>query len=142
MKSTLLRDQTHLLVFERGDEVIETLTRFARENQLTACSFRAIGAFESVTFAFWNPQTKKYEEIAMAEQVEVVAFTGNIAADEEGGPKIHAHVAIGRRDGELRGGHLLKGRVYPTLELFLADHGGGMHREKDPGIGLALLKLP
>lgn len=142
MKSTLLRDHTHLLVFDRGDEVIEMLTRFARENSLGACSFQAIGAFQSVTFAFWNPQTREYEKIAMAEQVEVVALTGDIAADEAGEPKIHAHVAIGRRSGELRGGHLLKATVFPTLEVILVDYGGRLHRAKDAETGLALLKLP
>jgi predicted DNA-binding protein with PD1-like motif len=142
MKSKLLRDQTHLLVFDRGDEVMETLTRFARENALAACSFQAIGALQSVTFAYWNPQTKQYENLQLAEQVEVVSLSGNIAAGEQGEPKVHAHIAVGRRSGELRGGHLVQGTVFPTLEVILVDYGGRLDRKKDADTALALLKLP
>jgi len=39
-------ERTFALVFERGDDVMSTLQRFAAEHRLTASRFTAIGAFE------------------------------------------------------------------------------------------------
>ncbi|HEV7393881.1 MAG TPA: DUF296 domain-containing protein [Burkholderiales bacterium] len=35
--------------------------------------------------------------------------------------KVHAHVVLGWRDSSARDGHLLEGRVRPTLEVILTD---------------------
>jgi predicted DNA-binding protein with PD1-like motif len=53
--------------------------------------------------------------------------------------KVHAHVVLGRRDGSAVGGHLLRATVFPTLEIFIADMGARLTREKDPATGLMLL---
>jgi hypothetical protein len=53
-----------------------------------------------------NWEKKDYERIAVREQVEVLAFVGDIAL-QDGKPKLHAHVVSGGRDGNARGGHLL-----------------------------------
>ena len=130
-----------LLVFAPGDEVIEILTSFARDNRIGGASFQAIGALEGVTFAYWNRSTKRYENIEVTEQVEVVSLTGNIAMGEQGEPRIHAHIAIGYRDGSLRGGHFLKGSVFPTLELYLNDYEIALKRKRDSATELPLLTL-
>ena len=130
-----------LLVFAPGDEVIATLTSFALENRIRGGSFQAIGALERITFAYWNRSTRKYENIEVSEQVEVVALSGNIAMGEEGEARIHAHVALGYRDGSVRGGHLVKGSVFPTLELFLNDYEIALKRRRDPQTELPLLAI-
>jgi predicted DNA-binding protein with PD1-like motif len=81
-----------------------------------------------------------YKEIAIAEQVEVLSLTGNIAAND-GKPKIHAHVVLGKADGTAVGGHLLQATVWPTLELIVEESPVHMHRKSDPETGLALLEL-
>ena len=65
--------------------------------------------------------TKRYQDIPVNEQVEVLMLAGDIAWKEDGEPVIHAHVVVGRQDGSTRGGHLKKAIVRPTLELVLEE---------------------
>lgn len=136
----LARDEetSHLLVFESGDEVVSSLEAFAREHELTAARFTAIGAFSELTLGYFDWERKAYEEIPLAEQVEVLTLAGDIAL-KGGEPAVHAHVVVGKRDGSAHGGHLLGARVRPTLELVLVESPGHLRKEHDPETGLALI---
>ena len=61
-----------------------------------------------------------------------------IALDGEA-PKVHAHVVVGLSDGAARGGHLLEGRVWPTLEVILVESPRFLRKRHDPETGLALI---
>lgn len=141
MRSSVLddeRERTWILVFDRGDEVMETLTRFARDQGLEGGHFTGIGAFAEVTLGFFEPERRAYRRIPLRGQVEVLSLTGDIALSN-GVPTVHAHVVVGRSDGAACGGHLLEGRVWPTLELVLQDTARGLLRRHDPETGLALI---
>jgi len=119
--------------------VIETLQRFASEHVTTSAFFYGLGAFRDATIAWWNPQTLRYEDIAMNEQVEVLSITGNLTRVSDGF-KVHAHTVLGRRDGAAIGGHLKRGVVHPTLELFVTITDEAIHRERDAATGLDLIR--
>ncbi len=130
----------HLVVLDTGDEVIAALTEFAKQNRIEGASFYGIGALQQATVAYWNWDTKEYEHIEVAEQLEVLSISGSIARSGDD-VKIHAHAVLGRRYGAAIGGHLLRGRVRPTLEVFLVDHGPRLTRRKDEATGLWLLDV-
>ena len=71
---------------------------------------------------------------------EVESVVLNIDFDGEK-PKVHAHIVVGRCDGRTRGGHLLKGHVFPTLEVVLEELPKHLQRRTDPETGLALIDL-
>ncbi len=129
-----------VLVFETGDEVVSTLTKFAKERSLSAAHFTAIGAFSDAALGYFDLQRKDYLKNEVKEQVEVVSLIGDIALDK-GQPKVHAHVVVGKRDGAAMGGHLLEAHVRPTLELVLEHAGEQWKRKFDPESGLALIDL-
>ena len=66
---------------------------------------------------------------------------GDVALDQANKPKVHAHVVVGLADGQTRGGHLLTGRVWPTLEVILVESPTFLHRRHDAESGLALIRL-
>ena len=101
MKSKLLIKipKTFVLVFDKGDEVTAILLGFARENQLKASYFTALGSFSDAVLGFFERERKDYKRIEMQEQVEVMSLFGNIARDESGEHKLHAHVVVGKSDG-------------------------------------------
>lgn len=143
MQSRLLHHdgtRTFVLVFERGDEVIEGLLSFAREHELKTARFTGIGALSEVKLAFFDPETREYEDIPVGEQVEVLNLTGNVA-QHEGAPKIHAHMVVGKRDGTALGGHLVEAHVDPTLEVTLVESPEYLEREIEEQSGLPLIKL-
>lgn len=132
--------QTYALIFESGDEVTRELLRFANEKNITAAHFTAIGAFQNLTLGYFNWEKKEYKKIPVPEQVEVLSLAGDITASDQG-PKLHAHVVVGKSDGSAHGGHLMEAHVRPTLELILMNTPASLHREMDPDSGIPLIKI-
>lgn len=145
MKAQLLHDnqgeKTYAVIFASGDEAISGLTAFAREKGLAGSHFTAIGGFQEATLGYFNLEKKDYDKIPVREQVEVLSLIGDISLTEKGEPKIHAHVVLGRSDGTTRGGHLVEGRVRPTLEVMLVESPRHLRRKHDPETGLGLIQL-
>lgn len=132
--------QTFVLVFETGETVTQPLLTFAREHAIEAASLSGIGAFERVTLGYFELQKRDYKHIDINEQVEVVSLVGNMAVGDDG-PKLHAHVVVGKSNGSAYGGHLIEGRVRPTLEIVLVETPAHLKRRSDPATGLALIDL-
>ncbi len=116
------------------------LTDFTRQHGLAGARVTAIGALSDAVLGYFQWDRKEYERIPVREQVEVVSLTGDVAL-ADGGPKIHAHAVVARRDGTAMGGHLLEAHVRPTLELVLTDSPHELVRRHDPTTGLALIDL-
>lgn len=143
MRAKLINDgseKTYALILESGEEAVSQLQRFARENKLDASRITAIGAFSSATLGYFNWESKDYEKVTINEQVEVLSLIGDIAL-QDGEPKIHAHVVVGKRDGSAHGGHLLAAYVRPTLEILLTESPGWLKRSYDAESGLALINV-
>jgi predicted DNA-binding protein with PD1-like motif len=141
MKSTLLDaagPRTWALIFDKGDEPVAGLTAFAKAQKLGAAHFTAIGAFSDVTLGYFDRAKRDYKKIPLHEQVEVLSLLGDVALDKSE-PKVHAHVVVGRADGEARGGHLLEAHVWPTLEVVLVESPRHLRKRHDPETGLALI---
>ena len=129
-----------MVVFDKGEEVVEGLTVFAARERLRASQVTAIGALSGVTLGYFDRTSRQYQKIPLREQVEVLSLVGVITLDGEK-PKLHGHVVVGRRDGIAHGGHLLEGHVWPTLEVIVEESPRHLQRRHDPVSGLALLDL-
>jgi uncharacterized protein len=141
MRSRLLDatgEKTFILVFDKNDEVMSELSAFARAQSLSAAHFTGIGAFRDVMLGYFERERKRYRKIPVREQVEVLSLIGDVALDGAD-PKIHAHVVVGKSDGTAHGGHLLEARVWPTLEVVLAESPRHLRKRIDPETGLALI---
>ncbi len=127
------------LILDTGDEVIASITDFAEENAVSAAHFTAIGALSSVTLAWFDMAALDYKHTEVRQQVEVASLVGNIAL-YEGKPKVHTHLVVGKEDGSAMAGHLIKGSVRPTLEIFVTELTGHLERQKDEETGLPLIR--
>jgi predicted DNA-binding protein with PD1-like motif len=133
-----LGERTYAVVFYKRDEVVDGLLSFARQEKVQASHFTAIGALSDVTLGYFNWTKKTYDKISITEQVEVLSLVGNIVFDN-GDPKLHAHIVIGKSDGTAHGGHLLEAHVRPILEVILVESPAHLHRKIDKETGLALI---
>jgi uncharacterized protein len=119
MRSKLVSDevgaQVHVVILDAGEEAFAALTRFANEAKIAAASLTAIGAFENTTIGWFDLASKSYKKIAVDEQCEVLSAMGDVAVGDDGKASLHVHIVLGLSDGSTRGGHLLEGRVRPTL---------------------------
>jgi predicted DNA-binding protein with PD1-like motif len=133
--------KTFVLVFDTGDELAGTLTKFASEQKLASASFKAIGALSFAKLGWFNWQSKQYEpSVVLNEQLELLSIIGDVAL-KDGEPQVHAHAIVGKRDGTAHGGHLLEARVRPTCELVLSESPSHLRKEFDPAAGIALIKV-
>jgi predicted DNA-binding protein with PD1-like motif len=144
MKTKLLNrgpERTYAVVLDTGEEPIECLTRFARDQKLDCARFTAIGAFANALLGFFDPAKKEYEKISIEQQTEVLSIVGDVALGAGGLPQLHAHAVLGRRDGAACGGHLIRASVRPTLEVMLIEAPSYLRRRTDAATGLALIDL-
>jgi predicted DNA-binding protein with PD1-like motif len=133
-------EQTYVLVLAPGDEIIASLSAFATERGLDAARFTAIGGLDDVTLGYFDREVGDYVHLPFQEQLEILSLVGDISS-QEGGPKVHGHIVLGRRDASTLGGHLLSGRVWPTLEVMLVESAAHLHRTFDEATGLPLIDL-
>jgi uncharacterized protein len=143
MKAKVIEDAdevTYVMVCDPGDEAFGTLTQFARDQDLEASQITAVGAFSRATVGWFDRVTKQYRRIPVDEQCEVLSLIGDVAEGQDG-PSVHVHVVLGLSDGTTRGGHLLEGRVFPTLEVIIREAPAELRKVMNPDIGIALIDL-
>src|SRR5271167_4247467 len=143
MKTKVIEDtdlSTYVMVCDPGDEAFAALTEFAQAEQLEGAQITAVGAFQRATVGWFDRETKEYRHILVDEQCEVLSLVGDVAVSEDG-PVVHVHVVLGLSDGTTRGGHLLEGRVFPTLEAVVTENPAYLRKVPRPDIGIALIDL-
>lgn len=130
--------RTFVAVFETGEAIMEPLHGFLRAESIQAAQITGIGALQSVTLGYFNWETKQYDHHEITSQVELLSLAGDVALSA-GEPQVHAHVVVGLADTTTRGGHLVDGRVRPTLELIVRDVPTYLQKRVDEQSGLALI---
>jgi uncharacterized protein len=133
--------ETRVVILETGEEAFSALTKAADDAGITAASLTAIGAFESAVVGWFDFAKKAYRKIEIAQQCEVLSAIGDVAVGDDGKASLHVHVVLGLFDGTTRGGHLLEGKVRPTLEVVLTDTPVKLRRKKQADLGIALIDL-
>jgi predicted DNA-binding protein with PD1-like motif len=145
MKSKLVSDQPgarlHVVVLDTGEEAFEALTNFLRASKIVAASLTAIGAFERATVGWFDFASKSYRKIEIDRQCEVLSAIGDVAIGDDGKASLHIHIVLGLSDGSTRGGHLLEGKVRPTLEAVVTEVPAKLRRKKQDDLGIALIDI-
>jgi uncharacterized protein len=143
MKSKVVEDAdvvTYVVVCDPGDEAVATLQQFARAEQLEASQVTAVGGFERATVGWFDRAAKQFRRIPVDEPSEVLSLIGDVAEGQDG-PSLNLHVVLGLSDGTTRGGHLIEGQVFPTLEVIVTETPAELRRVMRPDIGVALIDL-
>ena len=109
-------------MFEKGDDLRAGLAEFAEKNHLTDAHFTAIGALDSAVIGWSDRPKKAFKVVRLDEEMEVASLSGNIVRDKDGKPVVHAHCVVALlRNGAVYAGHLLRGRVSLTMQMYLED---------------------
>ena len=128
-----------LVRLNSGENVLEKLSEFFEKEKINSGIIRGIGALEKAELGYFSSEKKNYETKTFEEDLEVLAFEGNISL-KEGKPFVHAHVSLGRKDFSVIGGHFVSGKVGATLELLIHNFDCVVERKKEES-GLFLLDL-
>ena len=132
--------RTYAVVLETGDEVLDRLQKFAAAQNIFAAQLTGIGALQDVVQLYFDWPEKDYVRIPVREQVEVASHVGDIAQSPSGGPALHIHLVVGKRDGTALAGHLGEAHVRPTLEVIITESSAHLRKVEDAETGLALIR--
>lgn len=140
-KSDPSSERNFVLVLEDGDEAFGAITKFCEEQNITGASLTAIGAFKRAKLGFFDFAQKRYIDIPVDTQSEVLSAIGDVAVDDEGKASVHMHAVLGFADGSTKGGHFISGIVHPTLEIIIRESAVALRRRNRPDLGIALLDV-
>jgi uncharacterized protein len=135
------RDRRVVVVaVDKGEDAVTAINEVAERSGIRGARVTAVGGFQSAELGYFDRAKRDYLRIPVREQVEVLSLLGDIA-DDQGRAALHVHAVLGRRDGTTVGGHLLRGEVWPTLEVIITEVGASLTKRVDQETGLALLGL-
>lgn len=130
----------YVLRLDRGEELVGTICGFLRKNGIASGELRGIGALADTELGFFDVGSNVYQRTSFPDSMELVQLLGNVSwsGDE---PVLHAHAILAGPDLVARGGHLFRGTVSVTAEVYVTPGEERLTRRLDPEVGLLLLDL-
>ncbi len=126
---------TYVLRLDKNADIPSVLKTFCKERKITLGSISGLGSLKSATLGFFDPKTKDYEEKTFDEPLEMASLVGNIAM-KDGEPLLHLHTTIAGNDYEAYAGHMVKGIISLTAEIYITVINGRIEKTFDPATGL------
>lgn len=125
---------------EYGEDLLEALRESVDRLDVRAGVFWAIGAVRKAVVSYYDQTEKRYVRLRIDKPLEIVSCIGNVS-ELQGERIVHAHIALGDRDGNAYGGHLEPGTEVFSAEIFLIEvKGPPLTRSYDERTGLNLLR--
>jgi predicted DNA-binding protein with PD1-like motif len=126
----------YLARLDTGDDWREQIETLAREEDVEAGWFNAMGAVQDAEIWFYDQEDEEYRPTSFDEPLEVAACVGNIALLDDD-VFAHTHAVFSRPDGETLAGHLDSATVFAG-EVYLRAFEESLVREYDERTGLDL----
>lgn len=138
MKIVHQANNHYVLKIDRGEELVEQINSFSVAQQIKAGFFVGLGASSYLKLAWYNLETKKYEEKEFTETMEIAGLTGNIAylSDQM---IVHVHGSFSDRSLSAVAGHVTKLVIGGACEIMLIKFDTEFKRLYDSATGLNLL---
>ncbi|HXA43590.1 MAG TPA: PPC domain-containing DNA-binding protein [Candidatus Solibacter sp.] len=143
MRSKVIEDADvviYVVFCDPGDEAVAALEQFARAESVWKRRRSLPSAALSATVGWFDHMAKDSRRIPVEEQCEVLSLIGDVAEDRDG-PSLNVHVVLGLSDGTTRDGHLIEGRVFPTLEVVVTENPAELCKVMHPELGIARIDL-
>jgi predicted DNA-binding protein with PD1-like motif len=131
---------TYILRLDRGERIVETLTRFCEKRKVRAGYFFGIGTCRRAELGFFRMGHKRYSFRTFPGEYEIASLQGNVSL-RNGSAFVHAHIVISGPDFLARGGHLKEAEVLATCEIALSLFSRPLARTLSRSSGLNLLAI-
>ena len=128
-----------LYSLKAGSKVPEDILTIAKREKIYTARVEAIGGVRELRLAYFNHESKKYEEHDYREFLEVTSILGNITL-KDGKQFLHVHGTFGRRDLSVLAGHIVSALVFPLLEVVVTPTKNRAVREFDEELGLNVIR--
>lgn len=132
--------KNYIIRLEKGEQIIESLTRFQETNNIKGAFFFGIGAASKAEISHFNLETKKYSSKTFEKDMEIINLAGNLGWLEDK-PVIHCHITLSDPEMNTFGGHLKEATVGATCEIVLKILNKKLERRLNKETNLNLLDL-
>lgn len=132
------QNNVYIISVAAGEDFLQSLTDFCETEKIHAAYITAIGASKELTLAWYNLDSKKYEDHKFNENLEIAGIIAN-AALVDGKVFIHAHGTFGKCDMSVVGGHIRHLVISAACEVRLEFFDGKIARAADEFTGLNLM---
>ena len=129
------------LKLEPGEELLSTLSTFAKRMRISGASLTAIGAVKDTELGWFDIEAKTYLTRIFPDVLELLSLNGNIASSDEG-ILVHLHATAAGKDLTPVGGHVCASTCAVTIEAFVQETVFDLERIQDDRFNLCLLHLP
>ncbi len=133
------KDNFYVLIIDRGEELVSTISNFCKKNKIKAAFVSGIGALSNINLGYFDIIKKEYIKREFDNSYELININGNISVKEDN-YILHCHVVLGGPDYSLKGGHLFRGLVSVTAEIYILPLNGKLIREMDEETSLNLIR--
>ena len=125
-----------LLRAPEGVDLLDFVNGFAEKNGIKTAIVKGIGSLRNPVVGYYSEEIKAYKRIELFGTFELLTLLGNVSI-KDGKPFAHLHVTIGNANGNVFGGHLMKGEVF-VAELYVQELVGEPLVRKERGNNLSL----
>jgi predicted DNA-binding protein with PD1-like motif len=129
-----------MMRIEPDAELVRSITELARDRNIQAGSFVAIGALKRARLACFDQQGYQYRETTIDSPHEMASCAGNISL-KDGRPFVHAHVVLSDETGSTKAGHLVEGIVFAAEVHLRQLQGPKLERKYDETTRLSLWNM-
>lgn len=132
-----LKDPEHpfILVFNKGEDVFETLLQCANLMNIKSAALTGLGALLDPCIAYYRLANKQPEKETFQGIFELISINGNLT-QVDGKLYPHIHVALGDEKYRMIGGHLFSAKCAITLELTIIPFAKPIQREMNQDVGI------
>ena len=135
-------DDAYVVRLDRGEEIVESLTKICDREKITLATIEGIGAADHAVIGLYNVGEQVYHKTELNGPMEITALTGNVST-MDGKTYLHIHINLCDEKMNVKGGHLNECRISATAEITIRTVNGKVERfyDKD-GVGLNLYQFP
>ena len=125
---------------DRGEEVVSSLLKIIKDENLHGGFVSAIGAADIVEVGLYEVEKQQYKSKRFEGDFEIISCLGNVSR-KDGEPYLHLHMSFGDKDFNVYGGHLSYCRISGTFECVIGLAKTAIERMKDSKTGLNIFKI-
>ena len=134
--------KVHYIKFEKDQLLLESITEYAKKNNIKTAEISFIGAVQNANVMYFNQSKKEYDKHTFEGGHEVLSGLGNVSI-LEGEPFVHVHMTVADKNGNAFGGHLDEGTKIWLIEAVIKEptfFGKGIERYFDDELCLSVWK--
>lgn len=130
----------YVIRMDRGEEIVETLKKFCKDQKITLGWINGIGAVDKARIGLFKTDDKQYNSTELTGSYEITSLFGNIST-MKGEVYLHLHINLSDAEYKTYGGHLNSATISATGEIMIEAIDGMVNREFSDEIGINLFKF-